>query len=127
MSAAAEVQAALDRMAPRSRRGSPASGLVITVMNGGSCSPASSCRDLPFELELGYVHVRHYGRETSGGELVWIAGPHDSVTGRSVLLLDDILDEGHTLVSIAPASSSSGRARCCSRRSRSGARQSPRP
>ena len=55
---------------------------------------------LPFELELGYVHVRRYGHETSGGELVWIAGPHDSVTGRSVLLLDDILDEGHTLVSI---------------------------
>jgi hypoxanthine phosphoribosyltransferase len=31
---------------------------------------------------------------------VWIAGPHDSVTGRTVLLLDDILDEGQTLLAI---------------------------
>jgi hypoxanthine phosphoribosyltransferase len=44
--------------------------------------------------------VRRYGRETKGGELVWIAGPHESVTGRTVLLLDDILDEGQTLLAI---------------------------
>ena len=46
------------------------------------------------------MHVRRYGRETRGGELVWIAGPHESVTGRTVLLLDDILDEGQTLLAI---------------------------
>ena len=66
----------------------------------GSCSPASCCRRLPFALEVSYVHVRRYGRETKGGELVWIAGPHESVTGRTVLLLDDILDEGQTLLAI---------------------------
>jgi hypoxanthine phosphoribosyltransferase len=44
--------------------------------------------------------VRRYGRETKGGELVWIAGPQESVTGRTVLLLDDILDEGETLLAI---------------------------
>jgi hypoxanthine phosphoribosyltransferase len=55
---------------------------------------------LPFALNCSYVHVRRYGRDTSGGELVWIAGPHESVAGRTVLLLDDILDGGRTLATI---------------------------
>jgi hypoxanthine phosphoribosyltransferase len=55
---------------------------------------------LAFVLECGYVHVRRYGAGTQGGELVWIAGPQESVKGRTVLLLDDILDEGRTLATI---------------------------
>ena len=98
---AAAVQAALERMAVEiTERLAGKQPLVITVMNGGLVFAGQLLPRLPFELELGYVHVRRYGRETSGGELVWIAGPHDSVTGRTVLLLDDILDEGHTLVAI---------------------------
>ena len=98
---AAEVQAALDRIAGDiTARLAGRHPLVLTVMNGGLVFAGQLLPRLPFALEVGYVHVRRYGRETSGGELVWIAGPHDSVTGRSVLLLDDILDEGHTLVSI---------------------------
>jgi len=98
---AASVQAALDRMAAEiTARLAGERPLVITVLNGGLVFAGQLLPRLPFELELGYVHVRRYGREKSGGELVWIAGPQDSVTGRCVLLLDDILDEGHTLVSI---------------------------
>ncbi len=98
---AASVQAALDRMAAEiTARLAGERPLVITVLTGGLVFAGQLLPRLPFELELGYVHVRRYGREKSGGELVWIAGPQDSVTGRCVLLLDDILDEGHTLVAI---------------------------
>jgi hypoxanthine phosphoribosyltransferase len=97
----AEIQAALDRMAGEiSARLSGKRPLVVTVMNGGLVFAGQLLPRLPFALDVSYVHVRRYGRETRGGELVWIAGPHDSVTGRSVLLLDDILDEGHTLLAI---------------------------
>jgi len=96
-----EVQSALDRMAreitARLAGGNP---LVITIMNGAQVFAGQLLPRLPFALDCSYVHVRRYGRETSGGELVWVAGPHDSVTGRTVLLLDDILDEGRTLVAI---------------------------
>src|SRR5262245_29834487 len=95
------VQAALDRMAhditARLSRRNP---LVITVLNGGLVFAGQLLPRLPFALDLGYVHVRRYGRETKGGELVWIAGPQESVSGRTVLLLDDILDEGETLLAI---------------------------
>lgn len=98
---AAEVQAALDRMAGEiTARLDGRHPLVLTVMNGGLVFAGQLLPRLPFALEVGYVHVRRYGRETKGGELVWIAGPHESVTGRTVLLLDDILDEGQTLLAI---------------------------
>ena len=98
---AADVQAALDRMAGEiTARLAGRNPLVITVMNGGLVFAGQLLPRLPFALEVSYVHVRRYGRETRGGELVWIAGPHESVTGRTVLLLDDILDEGRTLLAI---------------------------
>jgi hypoxanthine phosphoribosyltransferase len=99
--AATEVQAALDRMAGEiTARLADRNPLVVTVMNGGLVFAGQLLPKLPFALEISYVHVRRYGRETKGGELVWIAGPHESVTGRTVLLLDDILDEGQTLLAI---------------------------
>lgn len=98
---AARVQATLDRMAREiTDRLAGRHPLVITVLNGGLVFAGQLLPRLPFALEIGYVHVRRYGRETKGGELVWIAGPQESVTGRTVLLLDDILDEGQTLLSI---------------------------
>ena len=97
----ADVQAALDRMAVEiEARLAGRNPLVVTVMNGGLNFAGQLLPRLGFALELSYVHVRRYGHETSGGELVWIAGPHEPVTGRSVLLLDDILDEGRTLATI---------------------------
>jgi hypoxanthine phosphoribosyltransferase len=98
---AAAVQAALDRMAREiTARLAGSHPLVITVMNGGIVFAGQLLPKLPFALDVSYVHVRRYGRETRGGELVWIAGPQESVSGRTVLLLDDILDEGETLLAI---------------------------
>ena len=98
---AAEVQATVDRMAAEiTSRLAGRQPLVLPVMNGGLVFAGQLLPRLPFALDLSYVHVRRYGRETKGGELVWISGPHESVTGRTVLLLDDILDEGETLLAI---------------------------
>jgi hypoxanthine phosphoribosyltransferase len=95
------VQSALDRMARDiTARLEGRDPLVITVLNGGLVFAGQLLPRLPFALDISYVHVRRYGRETRGGELVWIAGPQESVTGRTVLLLDDILDEGQTLLAI---------------------------
>ena len=95
------VEAALDRMATEiTARLAGSQPLVITVMNGGQIFAGQLLPRLPFALDCSYVHVRRYGRNTTGGELVWIAGPHEPVAGRTVLLLDDILDGGRTLATI---------------------------
>jgi hypoxanthine phosphoribosyltransferase len=98
---AAAIQAALERLAREiTARLAHSNPLVITVMNGGLVFAGQLLPKLAFALECSYVHVRRYGADTQGGELVWIAGPQEPVKGRTVLLLDDILDEGRTLATI---------------------------
>ena len=46
------------------------------------------------------MHVSRYGDATRGGELHWRAEPTQSVKGRAVLVLDDILDAGYTLAAV---------------------------
>jgi hypoxanthine phosphoribosyltransferase len=95
------VQAALDRMAAEiTARLSESHPLVVTVMNGGQVFAGQLLPRLPFALDCSYVHVRRYGQGTSGGELVWIAGPDEPVTHRTVVLLDGGGDGGRTLATI---------------------------
>lgn len=98
---AATVQRALDRLGAQiTARLSGRDPIAVPVLNGGLVFAGQLLPRLPFSLETSYVHVRRYGPGTSGGELVWIAGPDAPVKGRTVLLLDDILDEGRTLAAI---------------------------
>jgi len=74
--------------------------LVLCVMRGGVIFTGQLLPQLRFPLELDYVEVTRYGVETRGGELSWRMAPSRAVTGRAVLVLDDVLDEGHTLAAI---------------------------
>lgn len=98
---AAEVTNAIDRLATEiTARLEDAHPLVLTVMGGGIVFAGQLLPCLPFLLEHDYVHVTRYGSGTSGGELQWIVEPRIAVAGRTVLVLDDILDEGITLAAI---------------------------
>lgn len=99
-----EVDAALDRLAQAITADlAGARPIAVTVMNGGLVFAGQLLTRLAFPLECDYIHVRRYGRLTQGGELEWIAGPHVDVRDRTVLLLDDILDEGRTLAVVREA------------------------
>ena len=74
--------------------------LVLTVMNGGLYFAGQIFPKLNFPLETDYLHATRYNGETLGKEIHWLIEPTDQVKGRLVLLLDDILDEGHTLAAI---------------------------
>jgi hypoxanthine phosphoribosyltransferase len=52
---------------------------------------------LEFPLEFDYLHATRYRDGTRGGGIEWCALPRKDLKGRVILLLDDILDEGHTL------------------------------
>ncbi|MGA9341867.1 MAG: phosphoribosyltransferase family protein, partial [Rhodanobacteraceae bacterium] len=51
-------------------------------------------------LEFDYAHATRYRGATEGGQLDWIRRPQLPLDAREVLLVDDILDEGHTLKAI---------------------------
>ena len=74
--------------------------LVLCVMSGGVPFAGHLMTQLHFPLEFDYLHVTRYGQETSGGALSWRSAPWTSVKDRTVIVLDDILDEGMTLAAI---------------------------
>lgn len=74
--------------------------LLLCVMTGGVPFAGHLMTQLHFPLEFDYLHVTRYGQETSGGALSWRSAPWTSVKDRTVIVLDDILDEGLTLAAI---------------------------
>ena len=74
--------------------------LLLCVMSGGVPFAGQLMTQLHFPLEFDYLHVTRYGQETSGGALSWRSAPWTSVKDRTVIVLDDILDEGVTLAAI---------------------------
>ncbi|MDP1673553.1 MAG: hypoxanthine-guanine phosphoribosyltransferase [Burkholderiales bacterium] len=74
--------------------------LVLAVMRGGVVFAGQLLPLLPFPLDFDYVDATRYGAEVHGGDLHWRVDVPQSVRGRVVLLLDDILDEGWTLAAI---------------------------
>lgn len=74
--------------------------LVVCVMTGGVVPFGQLLPRLQFPLQIDYVHATRYGKRLQGGQLQWISGPHQDPRDRTVLLIDDILDEGTTLAGI---------------------------
>jgi len=77
-----------------------ANPLLLVVMQGGLPYAGELLRRFAFPLEYGYLHVGRYGSGTRGGELHWHAEPVYELSGRTVLVVDDVLDRGHTLAAI---------------------------
>lgn len=96
-----EVQAAIDRLAAQLcadlEHDNP---LVLCVMGGAVVFAGQLLPRLCFPLMFDYVHASRYHGQTQGLDLVWKVKPDDNVRGRTVVLLDDILDEGHTLAAV---------------------------
>lgn len=77
--------------------------IVLAVMHGGAFTAVELCRHLDFPYEFAYVHATRYGDELAGGELDWLVEPKPQLAGRTVLLVDDILDVGVTLTALHAA------------------------
>lgn len=97
----AEVEAAIERMGREiSQRLGNANPLIYVVMNGGLILAGRLLGKLDFPLEVDYLHASRYGQALSGRALDWQVRPQRNLTGRSVLIVDDVLDEGYTLEAI---------------------------
>lgn len=101
---AAAITAAYDRMASAIRAEyAHRQPLILCVMIGGLHPTSEITQRLSFPFQIDYLHATRYRGETTGGGLLWKAYPEISVRGRDVLVIDDILDEGHTLAAIIDA------------------------
>ncbi|MEO6263626.1 MAG: hypoxanthine-guanine phosphoribosyltransferase [Luteimonas sp.] len=77
--------------------------VYLTVMHGGLPFAGQLALELGargLDLEFDYLHATRYRGATSGAALTWKHRPATSLRSRRVLLVDDIVDEGHTLAAV---------------------------
>jgi hypoxanthine phosphoribosyltransferase len=101
VSDAGEVQAAIARLADeiQAQLGDKYP-LVLLAMSGAVVFAGQLLPQLRMPLDLDYIHASRYGDATKGGRIEWRVTPPAGVRGRAVLVLDDILDGGHTMAAI---------------------------
>lgn len=96
-----EIITALDNLASRlNQQLVDETPIVLSVMQGGLVFSGHLIPRLNCMLEIDYIHATRYNNKTTGDKLVWKSYPVTPLKNRTVLILDDILDEGETLLSI---------------------------
>ena len=95
------VETAMDQMAEKMQQELANSDpLFLCVVIGGIVVLGNLLPRLNFPLKVDYIHVTRYRNALEGGALYWQAEPSCSLEGRSIVIVDDILDTGLTLIEI---------------------------
>ncbi len=76
--------------------------IILTVMNGGLFFAAELLSNIYVPFITDYIHASRYGNETFGAKhITWYHQPSaKNIIDKNVYIIDDILDEGHTLAEI---------------------------
>jgi hypoxanthine phosphoribosyltransferase len=99
-----EIERELDRLAMEiTGKLSSKDPLVLCVLNGALIPTGHLLTRLNFPLRHDYIHATRYRGGTSGAELEWLGRPSTKLEGETILIVDDILDEGITLSAIVEA------------------------
>lgn len=71
--------------------------LCIAVLNGAFIFAADLVRSLSFDPEIAFIKVASYQHMQSTGTINEIIGLDTNLTGRDVIVIEDIVDTGHTI------------------------------
>ena len=98
---AQEEDAAIDKMAGQiNSLLTDSNPLVLCVMNGGIIIAGQLITRLTMPLTIDAINASRYHNKTLGGTIKWLLKPSTAIKDRTVLVIDDILDEGITLAAI---------------------------
>lgn len=74
--------------------------LLIGVLNGSFIFLADLVRELHIESEVSFIRMASYEGTTSSGEIKQILGLSDNIFRRHIIIVEDIIDSGLTMVQI---------------------------
>ncbi len=93
-----DIEHAIDKMAKKiTLQYKDKEPLLLVVMNGALMTAGYLLPRLPFPMHVDYVHLSRYGNDITAGSVVWHHKPSSVLTGRDIILIEDIVDEGVTL------------------------------
>jgi hypoxanthine phosphoribosyltransferase len=98
---AQEVDAAIEKMASQvNSLLADSNPIVLCVMNGGIIVAGQLITRLTIPLTIDAINASRYKNKTLGGTIDWLLKPSTPIKDRTLLVIDDILDEGITLAAI---------------------------
>jgi hypoxanthine phosphoribosyltransferase len=76
--------------------------LLVAIMNGSFMFAADLMRAISIDCEITFIKSSSYSGTESTGKLNVTLGPNDTITGRDIIIVEDIVDSGHSLQSLLP-------------------------
>lgn len=95
-----EIESTVNRLAGEIRRDYvDKNPVIVSILKGSFVFTADLVRRLDFPLEVEFIRLASYGKgKESSGKIIVKQGLHFPIKNRHVLIVEDIVDTGHTLV-----------------------------
>ena len=71
--------------------------LFLVILNGSFIFAADLLRDINFPCEITFVKMSSYEGTSSTGQVRQLIGLNENVTGRTVVIVEDIIESGITM------------------------------
>ncbi len=82
--------------------------LIVPILNGSFMFASDLVKELSCQCEISFIKASSYRGTASTGELTSLIGINEDVKGRDIILVEDIIDTGHTLAKIVPSTEALG-------------------
>jgi hypoxanthine phosphoribosyltransferase len=77
--------------------------LLIPVLNGSFMFASDLMKQLTCACEVTFIKASSYHGTSTKGEITTLIGINENLSGKDVIIIEDIIDTGHTLSGIIPA------------------------
>ncbi|HSI91229.1 MAG TPA: hypoxanthine phosphoribosyltransferase [Adhaeribacter sp.] len=74
--------------------------LFVAILNGSFMFASDLLKDITIPCEISFVKVASYENTQSTGQVIELVGLKENITGRHVVILEDIVDTGNTVLKL---------------------------